>query len=59
MAVVLALISRILRENWRYAAYATGLGGGAILFSVLWWMVLVVLAVMLLTAIIENLGDFF
>ena len=59
LAIVLSLISALMRENWRYPVYGAALGAGAILFQIVWWMLLVVLGVMLLISIIENLGDFF
>lgn len=59
VAVVLALVSGLRRENWRYAAYGVTLGGSAIVFQFVWWLALVVLCVMLLVAIIENMGDIF
>ena len=59
VAIVLAAISAIRRENWRFAAYATALGGGAILAHFLWWIVILFAGVMLLVAIIENIGDIF
>ena len=59
VAIVLSLISGVLRENWRYAAYGVGLGGATIVFQYLWWLVLVIAGVLLLVAIIENIGDIF
>ena len=59
VAIVLALISRIMGENWHFAAYGTGLGAAAVLFHFFWWMALLICGVLLLVAIIENLGDFF
>lgn len=58
-AVVLSLISGLLRENWRYPVYGVSLGAGAIVFQFFWWMALLVAAVLLLVAIIENIGDIF
>ena len=59
VAILLSLVSALMRENWRYPVYGAALGAGAIVFQVFWWMLLVVLGVMLLIAVIENLGDFF
>lgn len=59
LAIVLAVVSRIKGENWRYLTYGTTLGGAAIVFHFFWWVTLVIAGVMLLVAIIENLGDFF
>lgn len=59
IAIVLSLISGVLRENRRYAIYGTGLGATAILFHFFWWVALLVAAVLLLVAIIENIGDIF
>lgn len=58
-AIVLAVISGVMRENWRYAVYGTGLGASAVLFFYLWWVALLFCGVLLLIAIIENLGSFF
>lgn len=58
-AVILAVISGIKREHWRLATYGASLGIGAIVFQFLWWIALLVMGVVLLVAIIENLGEFF
>ena len=59
VAIVLSLISGVLRENWRYPTYGTGLGVAAIVFHYLWWVALLVAGMFLLVAIIENIGDIF
>ena len=59
IAVVLSAISGFLRENWRYAAYGAGLGIAALVFQFMWWVALLVAGVLLLRAIIENIGDIF
>lgn len=59
VAVVLSVISGVLRENWRYSVYGICLGATAIVFQFFWWVALLVVAVMLLVAIIENIGDIF
>lgn len=58
-AVILAVVSGIKRENWRFATYGACLGFGAIVFQFLWWVALLVVGMVLLVAIIENLGEFF
>lgn len=58
-AILLAVISGVLRENWHYPVYGTGLGAAAILFYYLWWVALLFCAVLLLIVIIENLGSIF
>lgn len=59
VAVVLAMISGIKRENWHYAVYGTGLGASAVLFYFFWWVAVLVCGVLLLIAIVENLGSIF
>ena len=59
IAVVLALISGVRRENWRYSVYATGLGASAVVFHYFWWVALLFAGVVILVAIIENMGDIF
>lgn len=59
IAIVLSVISGVLRENWRYPVYGTCLGVAAIVFHYLWWIALLVAAVVLLVTIIENIGDIF
>ena len=58
-AVVLSVISGVLRENWRYPVYGTSLGAAAIVFHFFWWVALLVAGVILLVTIIENIGDIF
>ncbi len=59
VAIVLSLVSGVLRENWRYPLYATGLGTTAIVFHFFWWMALLLIGALILIAIIENIGDIF
>lgn len=59
LAVFVSLISGVLRENWRYAAYGVTLGATAIVFQYLWWLALLIAAVVLLVTIIANIGDIF
>lgn len=58
-ALVLSLISGLRRENWRYPAYGAGLGAAAILFQFVWMVAVMIAGVVLLVAIIENIGDIF
>ena len=59
LAIVLAMISGIKREDRRYVVYGTGFGVSAILSFYLWWVALLICGVMLLIAIIENPASFF
>ena len=59
LAVLLAFVSGLMRENWRYAAYGASLGSAAVLFHFFWWVALLFAGVILLVAIIENIGDIF
>ena len=59
VAIVLSLISGIRGENYHFAMYGTGMGAAAILFHFFWWVALLICGVMLLIAIIENLGSIF
>ena len=59
VAVVLSVVSGVLRENRRYALYGASLGAAAIVFQFFWWVALLFLGVLLLIAIIENIGDIF
>ena len=59
LALLLSLVSGLRGEDRHYVIYGGGLGAGAILFFALWWMTLAILSVLLLIAIIENIGDIF
>lgn len=59
IAIVLSLVSGVLRENWRYPVYGTGMGIAAIVFYFFWWAALLIAGVVVLVAIIENIGDIF
>lgn len=59
VAVVLALISGVSREDWRYQVYGAGFGTTAIVFQYFWWVALLVAGVLLLVAILNNIGDIF
>ena len=58
-AIVLSVVSGVRGENRRYVVYGTGLGAAAVVFHFFWWVTLVVAGVMLLVAILENIGDIF
>lgn len=59
IAVVLSLMSALMRENWHYAVYGTFHGAAAIVFQFFWWVALLVVGVIFIVTIIENIGDFF
>ncbi len=59
VAIVLALLSGVMGENRRYAIYGSGLGAAAVFFHFFWWVALLIAGVLLLIAIIENIGDIF
>ncbi|KEP70282.1 hypothetical protein DL1_18910 [Thioclava dalianensis] len=59
IAIVLSMVSGVLRENWRYAIYGAGFGAAAIVFHFVWWLALLVAGMVLLVSIIENIGDIF
>ena len=59
VALVLSLISGLRRENWRYPAYGASLGIAAITFQFIWIIAALIAGVVLLAAIIENIGDIF
>ena len=59
LAIVLAVVSALMRENWRLATYGTVLGASAVLMQMFWWVALLIAGVILLAAVIENLGGFF
>jgi len=59
LAVVLSVISGVTRANWRYPVYGTSLGTAAIVFQYFWWLAILIAGVLLLVAIIENIGDIF
>lgn len=56
VALVLSLISGLRHENWHYAMYGTGLGIAAITFQFIWLVAALIAGVLLLVAIVENLG---
>ena len=59
LALLLAALSGVRRETGRLAIYGAGLGAAALLAHFLWWLAMVILGMMLLIAIVQNLGDFF
>lgn len=59
LAVILAAVSGVKRETWRFATYGACLGLGAILFQFRWWAALLLAGMVLLVAITENLGEVF
>ncbi|NNE53359.1 MAG: hypothetical protein HKN30_13285 [Sulfitobacter sp.] len=59
VAILLSLVSGLLRENWRFGAYGFCLGAAAIVFQIAWWIAALVACVILLVNIIENIGDIF
>ena len=59
VAIVLAAISGVMRENWHYPVYGTAFGVAAIVFHYFWWVALLVAGVVILVTIIENIGDIF
>ena len=58
-AIVLSLVSGLRREGRRFVIYGAGLGASAIVFQFFWYVALLVAGVLLLIAIIENMGDIF
>ncbi len=59
IAIVLSVISGVQGEHRRYTVYGAGLGVAAVTFQFFWWMALLIAGVMLLVAILENIGDVF
>ena len=59
IAIVLSMISAIRRENWHYPFYGSGLGAAAIVFYFVWWIALLFAGVLMLVAILENIGSIF
>jgi hypothetical protein len=57
LAIVLSMIAVLRGERYRLASYGATLGAGAIAFQFVWWIALLFAGVMLLVAIIENIGD--
>lgn len=57
LAIVLSMIAALRREDLRLAGYGAALGAGAIVFHLVWWIAALIAGVILLAAIIENIGD--
>lgn len=57
LAIVLSMIAVLREDRYRLAGYGATLGAGAIAFQFVWWIALLFAGVMLLIAIIENIGD--
>jgi hypothetical protein len=57
LAIVLSMIAALRREGQRLAGYGAALGVGAIVFQLVWWIAALIAGVLLLVAIIENIGD--
>lgn len=58
-SIVLAAIAASLHEDKRMPAYGATLGAAAIAFQFLWWVAALIAGIVLLIAIIRNLGSFF
>jgi len=56
-AVALGALGYVLRENRRIAVSAVGLGATTIGFQVFTWVVLLIAGVILVIAIMQNLGE--
>lgn len=54
---MLSIVSAIRRENWRLPVYGATLGIGAIVVQFVRWLALLFCGVLLLVAIIEDIGD--
>jgi hypothetical protein len=57
LAIVLSMVAALRREGLRFAGYGAALGVGAIVFQMVWWIAALIACVVLLVAIIENIGD--
>lgn len=57
LAVVLSMVAALRREELRLAGYGAALGVGAIVFQLVWWIAALIAGVIVLVAIIENIGD--
>ncbi len=56
-AIVMAVVSALARDGWRLPTYGAALGVAAIVFQLIWWVAALFAGVLLLVAIIENVGD--
>ena len=59
VAIVLSAISGVLGEPRRLVVYGTSLGAGAVLFHFFWWVALLIAGVVVIVAILENIGEIF
>lgn len=59
VAIVLSVISGVMREDRRLTSYGAGLGVAAVTFQFFWWVALLIAGIVLLVAIIANIGDIF
>lgn len=59
VAIVLSLVSTVRRENWHYPFYGAGLGVAAIVFYFLWWLAALFAGVLIIVAILDNMGSIF
>ena len=57
VAIVLSMVSALRREGLRLAGYGAALGVGAFVFQLIWWIAALIAGVILLVAIVENIGD--
>ena len=57
LAIVLSMVAALRREGPRLAGYGAALGVGAIVFQTIWWIAALIAGIVLLVAIIENIGD--
>ena len=59
IAIILSMVSGVMRENWRFSVYGTALGASAVVFHYFWWVAVLIACAVVLVAIIENIGDIF
>lgn len=57
--MILAAVSLLKKEDWHFGFYGMSFGIGAIVFQFVWWMAILILGMLLLTKIVENIGDIF
>lgn len=57
LAIILGVLSFVLKENRRYATAAVGIGGVAIGFQLFVWTVMIIAGVVIIGYIIANLGE--
>ena len=59
IAVLLAAVSGVRREDWHLTVYGGCLGFAAILFQFVWILAALILCVILVVKVLENMGDIF